>query len=414
MRPEQQQPRQVGAVRDSSILAIGSLLSGLAAYAFIAIGTRTVGSESFAPVSVLWTLWAMSAAVFTFPVQHWVIRTIEADSSEGRVRSALPSLFTASLVVSVILGLVSWVLRVSLFSEDGAVFPLLAAIVPLGTVFMGLNRGVLSARLRFRSTSLAIAGENLIRASAALVATTAAGLGVALIAGFTVGFFWPSSLKLDKSGEPPAERSPLAFLGGVAGGSLIGQIVLTSGPLVLALIGGSPTQITGLFSALALFRAPYMIAIGVTPRMTAWLTRIVLDSGQPAIKRITYRTLLICLVVAATAAVLGAMIGPEVLTLVFGPEVVLSSTTMAIVAAGSVIAVCTLFLTLLMLAAARTGLISTSWTVAAAVGVALVLTGIGSPVDTVALGFLGAEAFALAAISVAAVRGRAPRHFASP
>ncbi len=189
-------------------------------------------------------------------------------------------------------------MRVPLFGDRGVAFPLLAAIVPFGTVFMGLNRGVLAGRLRFRSTASAIAGENLIRAGAALVVTTATGLGLALIAGFAVGFFWPSSLRLGTSGRPLAEPSPLAFLGGVAGGSLIGQIVLTSGPLVLALVGGTPTQITGLFSALALFRAPYMIAIGVTPRMTAWLTRIVLDSGQPAIKRIVYRTLPICLIVA--------------------------------------------------------------------------------------------------------------------
>lgn len=408
MKPDQQ-PR-AGAIRDSSLLAVGSLLSGLAAYAFIAIGTRTVGSESFASVSVLWTLWAMSAAVFTFPVQHWVIRTIEADSGEGRVRSALPTLLTASLVVSLVLGAVSWVMRGALFGDEGVIFPILAAIVPFGTVFMGLNRGVLSARLRFRSTASAIAGENLIRAAAALVVTTATGLGLAIIVGFAVGLFWPSSLRLGTSGKPLTETSPLAFLGGVAGGSLIGQIVLTSGPLILALVGGSPTQITGLFSALALFRAPYMIAIGVTPRMTAWLTRIVLDLGQPAIRRITYRTLLTCLVVAAIAAALGVTIGPEVLTLVFGPEVVLSATTTAIVAAGSAIAVCTLFLTLLMLAAARTGLISTAWTGAAVVGVLLVLTGVGSPADTVALGFLAAEAFALCAISVAAVRGRSPDH----
>lgn len=407
MKPDQQ-PRRAGAVRDSSLLAFGSLLSGLAAYAFIAIGTRTVGSESFASVSVLWTLWAMSAAVFTFPVQHWVIRTIEADSGEGRVRSALPSLMTASLVVSLVLGVVSWMMRGPLFGDEGVAFPVLAAIVPLGTVFMGLNRGVLSARLRFRSTASAIAGENLIRAAAALVVTTATGLGLALIAGFAVGLFWPSSLRLETSGRRLIEPSPLAFLGGVASGSLIGQIVLTSGPLILALIGGSPTQITGLFSALALFRAPYIIAIGVTPRMTGWLTRIVLDSGQPAIRRITYRTLLICLVVAAIAAALGATFGPEALTLVFGQEVVLASTTTAIVAVGSAIAVCTLFLTLLMLAAARTGLISTAWSGAAVVGVLLVLTGVGSPVDTVALGFLAAEAFALCAISVAAIRRRSP------
>jgi len=397
---------RVGAIRDSSILAAGSLVSGLAAYAFIAIGTRAVGSEAFAAVSVLWTLWAMSAAVFTFPVQHWVIRTIEADSGEGTVRAARSSLFLSALVVSVLLGLVCWLARSTLFGDDGATFPVLAGIVPLGTVFMGFNRGVLSARGRFKSTALAIAGENSIRAAAALVMTTATGLGWALIGGYLVGFLWPSSLRLENSGERSSDGSPLAFLGGVAGGSLIGQIVLTSGPVVLAIVGGAPIQVTGLFSALALFRAPYMVAIGITPRMTAWLTRIVLDEGHPAIWRITRRTAVASVILAGVAAGLGGAIGPELLSLVFGPEVVLGGTTTAIVAAGSALATCTLFLTLLMLAAARTTLISAVWIFAAIAGIVVVMSGIGAPVDTVALGFLSAEIVALVVLSLAAVKPR--------
>jgi len=405
MDPDTKQGR-AGAFRDSSVLAAGSLVSGLAAYAFIAIGTRSVGPDAFAAVSVLWTLWAMSAAVFTFPVQHWVIRTIEADSGEGTVRAARSSLFIASIVVSLLLTLVCWLMRSTLFGDDGATFPILAGIVPLGTVFMGLNRGVLSARDRFNSTALAIAGENLIRAAVALIATTATGLGWSLVGGYLVGFFWPSSLRLEDSGERASDGSPLAFLGGVAGGSLIGQIVLTSGPLVLALVGGTPTEITGLFSALALFRAPYMVAIGVTPRITAWLTRIVLDDGRPAIWRITLRTALAGLILAVAAGALGGAIGPDLLTLVFGPEVILGDGTTAIVAAGSALAICTLFLTLLMLAAARTTLISAVWTFAAVAGIAVVMTGIGPPVHTVALGFLSAEIVALVAISLAAVNPR--------
>ena len=48
------------------------------------------GPEGFAPISVLWSIWAMSVAVITFPVQHWVIRTIETDGDESAVRTPLP------------------------------------------------------------------------------------------------------------------------------------------------------------------------------------------------------------------------------------------------------------------------------------------------------------------------------------
>ena len=42
--------------------------------------------------------------------------------------------------------------------------------------------------------------------------------------------------------------------------------------VLLALTGGSATHVTALFAALALFRAPYMIALGVMPQLTSRLT----------------------------------------------------------------------------------------------------------------------------------------------
>jgi O-antigen/teichoic acid export membrane protein len=397
------------AYRDSSALALGSLVSGLAAYAFIGIGTRSVGAAAFAAVSVLWTLWAMSAAVFTFPVQHWVIRTVEADGGENRVRRAIPSLLQAAAGLGVVLGAVSWIGREAFFSSDGWVFPLLAAVIPVGSVLMGLNRGVLASRRRFRETALAIVGENLIRVAAAVIVSSAVGLGVGLIAGFAIALAWPSSFKLDTSGSDAQAISPLAFVGGVAGGSLIGQIVLTSGPLFLALVGGTPVQITGLFSALALFRAPYMIGLGVSPRLTAGLTRLALDKGSPAMGRLTLRTLAAAAALGSVAAALGATIGPSLLSLVFGPDVVLGATTTAVVAAASALALCSLFLTLTIVAAARVATVSAAWAVSAVAGGAYLAGGLGSPVDTVAVAFLVAESVAVGSIALALVRPPRPR-----
>lgn len=378
-------------------------MSGLAAYLFIAIGTRSVGSDAFAAVSVLWTLWAMSAAVFTFPVQHWVIRTFEADGGEGRVRKALPNLLMASLLLGALLGAVSWAFRSPFFASEGWAFPALAAAIPLGSVLMGLNRGVLSARRRFTSTAMAIAGENLIRTAAALVVSAAVGLGVALIAGFSIALLWPSSLKLESSGSQHLQLSPLAFVGGVAGGSLIGQIVLTSGPLLLALAGGSPAQVTGLFSALALFRAPYMVAMGIAPRLTAGLTRLALDEGSAALRRLTGRSMWAALALTSAAGTIGAGLGPRLLTTVFGADVALPAVTVAVVAMASAVALCSLYLTLLMVATGRAAAVSVSWAVGATAGAVYLLLGLGDPLDTVAGGFLVAEVVALAAIAYSIV-----------
>ena len=60
------------------VLAAGSVVSGLLAYVLFALVTRGLGAEVAAPVSVLWTLWTFAAAALTFPLQHWITRSVVA------------------------------------------------------------------------------------------------------------------------------------------------------------------------------------------------------------------------------------------------------------------------------------------------------------------------------------------------
>ena len=162
-----------GWLRDASALLTGTAVSGLLAYAYVVLGTRTYGAFEFAPISVLWTIWAMSAAVITFPVQHWVIRTIEADGTDGTVRAALPLILGAAVLLSTMIGVVAWLARSTLFSDTGALYPILAATIPLGAMMVGLTRGTLAARRRFTAAAAAFASENLIRVVAAVIAVRA-------------------------------------------------------------------------------------------------------------------------------------------------------------------------------------------------------------------------------------------------
>ncbi|MBA2463514.1 MAG: hypothetical protein H0V42_00860, partial [Nocardioidaceae bacterium] len=68
----------------TSALAAGSIVSGLLAYLFFALVTRGLGAEPAAPVSVLWSYWGFAAAGVTFPVQHWIARSVAA-GGEGAV-----------------------------------------------------------------------------------------------------------------------------------------------------------------------------------------------------------------------------------------------------------------------------------------------------------------------------------------
>ncbi len=76
--------RATTARRDTSLLAVGSLVSGLLAYVFFALVTRALGAGPAAPVAVLWAWWSFAGAAITFPVQHWISRTAALAGRRGR------------------------------------------------------------------------------------------------------------------------------------------------------------------------------------------------------------------------------------------------------------------------------------------------------------------------------------------
>jgi O-antigen/teichoic acid export membrane protein len=389
-----------GWLRDTSALLTGTAVSGLLAYAYVVLGTRIYGAVEFAPISVLWTIWAMSAAVITFPVQHWVIRTIEADRTEGTVRTTLPLILASAVILSTVIGVVAWLARWTLFSDGGALYPLLAATIPLGSVLVGLSRGTLAARRRFTAAAVAFAGENLIRVVAAAIAVLS-GLGsnayaIALIFGFLVVAIWPSALRLTGEASGAANARTLSFLSGVAGGTLISQVVLTGGPVILASLGGAPASVTGLFSTLALFRAPYILATGLAARLTGWLTQVAAEGRQLTVRRLMWLTVAGVVGLTPLAAVFGAIVGPDLIGLVFGSDVSLPSDLVGVVAAGSTVALGGLFSTLLLIAVGRGGAVIFPWVGAFVVGFAWAILGPGQPLDRVTWAFLVAEVVAFA------------------
>jgi O-antigen/teichoic acid export membrane protein len=121
------------------------------------------------------------------------------------------------------------------------------------------------------------------------------------------------------------------------------------------------------------------------------------------------RLRLATLVTVALAAGGAALLGPFVLTLIFGPDVTLGSFAMALVATGCALAVTNLVLAVSSLAQGRSSSVARCWLGSLlAAGIAYVaLTGLPLE-DTVIWSFLAAEAMAFALLSV--VEARAPGH----
>lgn len=405
-------PRSSSRSRAASGLAAGSVLSGLLAYVFFATSTRGLGAAEAAPVAVVWSYWGFAAAGLTFPVQHWITRTAVV-AGEGAVRAAWAAPVRLVAVVVVLSGVAAWLLREPLFAGD-ARFALLIALVALGAAGMGVVRGLLAARRRYAAVGAVLVAENLVRCVAAAVLVVLdvhdpAAYGAALLVGYVACAGWASAWR-----SPPPDSSVLvrdvgttgSFLGGAAGAQVVGQAVLTGGPVLLAVLGGSPTEVTVLFAAMALYRAPYTVLLAQVAQATGALSRLVGARRLDHLTRVDNAVLAATAVGVVVGAAVGAWPGPWLVRLVFGQDVRVEQGVSIAIAVGSVLALATLVQGVVLLAHGRPEHTLGAWLLALVPAGAVLVAAPGSPTTTIAIAFVVAHGSAWLLLVAASRRAR--------
>lgn len=395
------------------ILAVGMLLSGLFAYVFFLTATRTLGDEGGAALAVLWAYWNMAAAFLSFPLQHWIDRTCAAEGHGGSVRAALPQIAAVVGLISVASGVGAWLLHDQLFGSASAGYPIALGAVTAGLGLGGVVRGLLASTGRHRAVVGELIAENLARAVSALAI---AGLGWspdlfawALAAGALVSLLPIGDARFEGP-VVEARGSVLGFLGDIAGASLLSQLVLTGSPIILQLMGASPGVVTATFSALAIARVPYLVALGVVTQLTSVLTGWYLDARLDLLRRARMTTAGLTLAAASVAAPVAAWLGNDVLRLIYDLDTQLSDGSLASIGAGTCLAIGNLVLGLVLVARGVGRPVVVAWLVGiAAFACSTVVLG-GEPLATrVLTSFAVAELTTLLALTAGdAVVGRSP------
>jgi hypothetical protein len=327
-----------------------------------------------------------------------------------RVGSRL-CLFVAA--AALVLGGLAWLAREALFHRPDAWFPAMFALITVGSALVGVLRGGLGSRGRFEAIAASLVAENAVRC--VLVAgllllgvTSPVAHGLCLVAGQLVVVLWPSAFRFAKTSHSPPSSRPFHFITGAATGQLISQGVLTGGPVVLALRGGSAGEVTVLFAALALYRAPYMLALGAVPQLTVRVSQLSVAGDAAALRVLLGRLVAATAAAVLLAGVLGRWVGPTLLRLVFGGAVMTPADRSGLLAAGCTLAVANLLLMVFALARGRPTSVAQAWVLATVAAAAvLVALSADSPVATTVTGFLVAETVAFVALLV--VSGRAVR-----
>ena len=378
---------------DSFALTVASVVNGLAAYAIIVITSRFFGDRDFASFSVAWSVWAVSVALLVFPLQHWIIWRATSDGGVTAVRAAMPRILAISGVV--IAGLYLSGASARLF-PTGDAWPWILAAIGATSAALGLGRGLLAAHGLYERVAWVIGLENLIRLGVIAVVLNqglgpqAAVLGVA--AGVLAMAPFARSLELGRAvSEGPVKV--VVELAALAGATAVAQVLVQFPPAMAEWLGDPPERVAALFATFSLGRAPLLIMLALTTRLTEPLTRLLAPTETA--KDWVSRAIVAIPAAGLTAGAVGYMIGPAVVAWLFGPGRALSRFETAAISTGLVLAMAGLVAILALMALRANGRAAGYWIAAFGLAVAMSFLGSGIP-----LAFLSGEILALGLSSV--------------
>lgn len=330
-------------------MSVGVAVLGLTSYAFLVITARVLGPERYAPLSATWALVFLVGPGFFLPAEQELGRALSARRAQGTDgRSAVRKVALVGGVVATVLLLAvaagAPLLLGRLLDGEPLLLVGLALSVP-GFMVQHLVRGVVAGSGRFGMYGAVLVAEGTFRvggcAALALAGVSTAGpYGVALGASPLLG-----SVVAWRRRRPGAARpGPDTTWGEVSqalswllAGSLLTQVLINSGPLVVKLLASDSEQaaVSRLMAGLVLARVPLFVFQAVQasllPRFS-WLATSGHDDGF----RRSIQVLVAGIAVFGSLSTAGAaLVGPSVMGLVFGPGFVLPGGDLAYLAAGT-------------------------------------------------------------------------------
>ena len=341
-----------GVFGDGVSLGAGAALNGLFAYGFLLVGSRSFG-VAFAPVSSVWSVWALTAAAVTVPTHHSVLRRAVSQGRSTHLRSLLVPAIGAGLVVS----MATWPYRSHLFSTWSLIPPLVCGALVPAAALLGWWRGSLSSEGRYGRVGVNLAMEGGVRLGTALVLIALNAPPVALALAILSGYLptmvtlaasragWRSEVAIPEVAIPEVaipevellerpqanELTDAAFSAGVVAVALAVQVAQTV-PVLSTSARATRADVVGLFNLIAIGRVPLLIGGAALFRLTHWLSE-----GAPNERALRARSMVgwASAPVLVLSAGAGALLGPPLLPVLFGPTSQTSSTLAALVGAAS-------------------------------------------------------------------------------
>ncbi len=338
--------------REAALLSIGTLSSGLLAYAFNVLAARSLGPEVYGAVGALWAGMFLISVLLFRPVEQTVSRAVADQVARGLdARPAVRSAAWLALGLTLLaLGAMAmaWVpLTNGLFGgRDVLTASLMVGVAGYAASYFA--RGLLGGVRWFEGYGLLLLADGGVRLVVALpllfvasVEVAAVAIAAAAIGGAVAPLFSSRRKRLRAISEGEVEGSfavgaaarfalPAAVIAGCE------QVLICGGPLLVLIVGGPDAAGAAgvLFAATLLLRAPVFAFQGVAASLLPNLTTFQARGDHARLHRATMLVAL-CMTGFAALLALGAVVaGPWAMEVLYGPEFQATRMDLALLAIG--------------------------------------------------------------------------------
>jgi len=396
--------------RGTGLIVAATAFGALAVLTFQAIASRTLGTEEFAPVAVLWTVMFLLYTVLQLPAEQHLTRALVVTRQHSQIASVHRAMLVA-FACALIIGVGFTAATLDRFYGGSPAFIGITALIVVTRSVMATARGTLAGHRRFAGYGASIGLE----AGALLFG----GVIVAKLGGDAVMF----SLVIALAPLATLLARPFAKSHGVgdhhivdaqSGGFLAwlvlataaSQAIIAGGPIAVSFVGGSATAVSIFFTSFALLRGPVTSAYNLVARVLPDFTELAHGDDPDRIWDWVRRITLASLGVAVLGAIGSGLLLPRIVATVYGESFTPPLTAAVLGGAGVGLGLGALFTTQAYSATTQGARLAFGWAMGLVASVLVLALIQIDPINRVALAFTVGEGTGLVMLGVVLANGK--------
>jgi O-antigen/teichoic acid export membrane protein len=377
--------------RGTWAIVIATAGSAIAVLVFQALASRTLGTDGFAPIAVMWTVMFLLFTVLQLPAEQHLTRALVVTRDHDdlrRVYRAMLGAFGLALLVGV--GF-TWVTLDRFFEGNMAYVAITGAIVVARSI-MTTARGSLAGHRRFSGYGATIAFEAVVLLVGGIIVAAVDGSApmfavIMVLAPLATLLTRPFSPVEGHGGKPNTEPQPASFLAWLILATAASQMIIAGGPIAVSFIGGSTAAVSIFFTSFALLRGPITSAYNLVARVLPDFTELANSNDPQRLWKWGPKLVVFGFVVAVVGAIGAGLLLRPFVGAIYGESFRPPQLAAVLGGASIGLGLGALFATQMYTAAAKGPRLATGWLIALLASVSFLMLSSLEPITRTAAAF---------------------------